>query len=187
MVDSNYGAPPTTAMIDSYAVNFKTEVGRTYATVMLVGAVCAFDFVATLISIQAFYYILEGPENLYGLAVGIYDILQLLAAPLFGIWSDRYGYKAPLCVGVLCTSAGNLLYAMLFVIHHEANASTGWPWMLVARGIMGIGSAAITCGTAFLTSHTSMTRRFEALGSYRAYQSIARMVRGRGRMKTSVT
>ena len=48
--------------------------------------------------------------------------------------------------------------------------------MLVARGIMGLGSSALIIGSSFFTATTTMADRFEALGAYRVAQTQARML-----------
>lgn len=159
-----------------------TAAGRTYLTLYAVGFVCAFDYVAHLMSSQLCWLVLGGPRHLYGLTVGIYDICLIVAAPAFGTVSDRLGYKWPLFVGILCTTLGNLLYGFLFLINHTTIASdgristTGWRYMIVARCIMGFGAAASSSGTAYVTSRTTSKQRLASLGSYRQAQTYARML-----------
>ena len=78
-----------------------TPARRSFMVVMICGLIAAFDFVATLMSIQPFYYLLGGNKTLYGLAVGIYDVGQFCAAPLFGWIADNYGFKCIFAVARL--------------------------------------------------------------------------------------
>lgn len=49
------------------------------------------DFTMSLMSIQPLYYVLDGPEHVYGLTFGSYDLTAMLFAPLFGYWTDLTG------------------------------------------------------------------------------------------------
>jgi len=161
-----------------------TPERQTFMVVMLCGLIAAFDFVATLMSIQPFYYLLGGNKTWYGLAVGVYDVGQFVAAPLFGWIADNYGFKCIFAFGVFLTCVGNLLYALLFYIHinHDGGENNrvtntpAWKVMFVARAIMGIGSAVLIIGSTFIAKKTSMLDRRAALGKYRVFQTVARMV-----------
>lgn len=176
--DAAAAAPPT-------FYGWDTPERRSFMVVMLCGLIAAFDFVATLMSIQPFYYLLGGNKTWYGLAVGIYDVGQFVAAPIFGWIADNYGFKCIFAFGVFLTCAGNLLYALLFFIHiHHDDTAEGvrvtntpaWKVMFVARAIMGIGSAVLITGSTFIAKKTSMLDRRAALGKYRVFQTVARMV-----------
>lgn len=177
-------APPSThgPKASGLPMDPSTPAGRSYLTLYAVGFVCAFDYVAHLMSSQLCWLVLGGPRHLYGLTVGIYDICLIVAAPAFGAVSDRFGYKWPLFVGVLCTTLGNALYGCLFLINHTTSAldgrisTTGWPYMIGARCIMGFGAAASASGTAYVTSRTTSAQRLASLGSYRRSQTYARML-----------
>ena len=152
---------------------------RTFMCVMVVGLVAAFDFVATSMSIQPYYYLLGGDKRLYGLVVGVYDLAQFLAAPVFGYIADHAGYKFLFSFGVFLTFVGNVMYAMLFVINDNMDkdsAFSGWHCMMLARAVMGVGSGVIITGSTFITRKTDMIDRFPALGAYRVYQTMSRMI-----------
>ena len=69
-----------------------------------------------MMSIQAFYYSLRGPQNLYGLTFGMYDLGALFSAPLLGLLSDQFHVFKVLFVGCLVLNAvGNLIYAFTFL------------------------------------------------------------------------
>mmetsp|Transcript_8649 Transcript_8649/g.18983 ORF Transcript_8649/g.18983 Transcript_8649/m.18983 type:complete len:590 (-) Transcript_8649:872-2641(-) len=167
-------APTATSMID-----FKTQFGTNMFVVMMLGLSAALDFVMAMMSIQAFYYILKGKASLYGLAVGIYDLGQVSFAPIFSSWADKTkSYRAPFAMGIFLQMVGNLIYALLFYIQKENpdNEDLGWQLMIGARLIAGCGSAVLNLGSAYITTHTNLRDRFGALGSYRIWQSFARMV-----------
>jgi len=95
------------------------------------------DYTMSMMSIQAFYYAMQGPQRLYGLTFGAYDLTGMLMAPLFGAWSDKNGkFKAQFLSGGWINVAGNLIYAFTFL-------SGKWWMMLLARLVAGIGEATL--------------------------------------------
>lgn len=81
----------------------------------------------SLMSIQPFYYTLRGPQSLYGLTFGSFDLAAMLIAPLFGLWTDRTGtFKAQVLTGAALNACGNLVYAFTFL-------GDAWWMLLLAR------------------------------------------------------
>ena len=158
-------------------VDLSNPLGRNIAAIMLVGLVGAFDFTASLMSIQPYYIFLEGPERLYGLTFGCYDIAQMVAVPIFARFVDRtQRFQDCFVIGIGLTVIGNLLYALLFVIQNATGLdNSGWVLMIIARFVMGFGSATLITGLTYITKYTTMKQRFGAVGSYRVAQTIARM------------
>ena len=156
-----------------------TDARRNFLGLMLIGFVAAFDFVATLMSIQPFYYILNGKAALYGFVVGSYDLAQFCAAPLFAYLSTVLGFKWTSILGMSLTVLGNVLYSLLLVIEdggaQNGHLGLGWKAMILARLIMGTGSAILIVGTSYFATHTSLKGRKLALGGYRMSQTVARM------------
>jgi ceroid-lipofuscinosis MFS transporter 7 len=73
----------------------------------------------------------------YGFVIASFSFGQMLASPAFGYWSQRTrSTKYPVVFGMLITSVGNALYALLPNI---GGAKSKW-FMLVARFFVGIGS-----------------------------------------------
>ena len=123
-----------------------------------------------MMSIQAFYYSLRGPQNLYGLTFGMYDLGALFSAPLLGLLSDQFHVFKVLFVGCLVLNAvGNLIYAFTFL-------SDAWYCMLIARLVAGFGAGALGLGTSYCSATTTVDQRQKRLVTYRTSQSVARMV-----------
>lgn len=81
----------------------------------------------SLMSIQPLYYLLSGPQHIYGLTFGSYDLTAMLFAPIFGLWTDRTRrFRAQVLLGAAVNAVGNLLYAFVFLADQ-------WSLMLVAR------------------------------------------------------
>jgi MFS family permease len=95
------------------------------------------------------------PE-LLGLAMGAYGLTQALLQIPFGRWSDRYGRKPLIILGLLLFAAGSVLGAM-------ADSLLA---LTVARALQGAGavSAAVTALLADLTRPEVRTRAMALIG-----------------------
>lgn len=141
-----------------------------FLAVLLAGASLAIDYTMAMMSIQALYYALQGPDHLYGLTFGSYDLTGMIMAPFFGFWSDRTKtFKLPFATGSAVNVAGNLVYAFAYL-------ANGWWMMLLGRLLAGIGLATLGLGSGYIAKTTSLENRQMALMYYRVSQSIARMV-----------
>ena len=86
--------------------------------------------------------------------VGIYSLLQLICAPLFGKWSDRIGRKPVLVVSIIGTAVG-------FVILGAANTV----WMLIlGRIIDGASGGNISTAMACIADVTTKENRSRNMG-----------------------
>ncbi len=120
---------------------------------MITGFALAIDFTMAMMSIQAFYYALGGPERLYGFTFGSYDLTALIAAPILGILSDRYSrFKILFVTCFLVNAAGNLIYAFSFLEGH-------WWMMLLARLVAGLGAGALGLGSSYVTKTTTIDEK----------------------------
>ncbi|KAI2535848.1 major facilitator superfamily domain containing 8 [Homo sapiens] len=77
-----------------------------------------------------------------GWVIASYSLGQMVASPIFGLWSNYRPRKEPLIVSILISVAANCLYAYLHI-----PASHNKYYMLVARGLLGIGAVFQTCFT----------------------------------------
>lgn len=95
------------------------------------------------------------PEKL-GLAMGAYGLTQALLQIPFGRWSDRFGRKPVITVGLLLYALGSLVGAL----GHSLAA------LIAARAIQGAGavSAAVTALLADLTRVEVRTRAMAFIG-----------------------
>ena len=95
------------------------------------------------------------PE-LLGLAMGAYGLTQALLQIPFGRWSDRFGRKPVIIVGLVLFAAGSLLGAMA-----DSLAA-----LTAARALQGAGavSAAVTALLADLTRPEVRTRAMALIG-----------------------
>jgi len=143
---------------------------RSWYALLITGFALAIDFTMAMMSIQTFYYVLDGPERLYGLTFGSYDLTALLFAPVLGFISDKLSiFKVLFIMCFAFNAAGNLVYAFAYLAGH-------WWMMLLARLLAGIGASALGLGSSYVATTTTLEQRQTRLVSYRVTQSVARMV-----------
>uniref|UniRef100_A0A8C7AJB2 Major facilitator superfamily domain containing 8 n=1 Tax=Neovison vison TaxID=452646 RepID=A0A8C7AJB2_NEOVI len=72
-----------------------------------------------------------------GWVIASFSLGQMVASPIFGLWSNYRPRKEPLTVSIFISVAANCLYAYVHV-----PASHNKYYMLVARGLVGFGAAS---------------------------------------------
>ena len=97
-----------------------------------------------------------GTPLLAGLAVGAYGLTQAILQIPFGTWSDRFGRRPLIVIGLLLHIAGSVLGGI---------ATTAWA-LIAARTVQGLGavSGPVTALLADLTRPASRTRAMFAIG-----------------------
>lgn len=149
--------------------NAKTK-RRSWIAVAILGAALCLDYTMAMMSIQALYYSLRGPDNLYGLTFGAYDLMGLITAPLFGYWHDATkNYALLFHISTLANVLGNFIYAFCYL-------GGAWYMMLIGRLIAGAATGSLGLGSTYIAEVTSMHNRQEYLVTYRVSQSVARTV-----------
>lgn len=74
-------------------------------------------------------------ESFLGLIVAGYSLGSLVAAPLFGLWSNYRPVSEPIVISLIIYSGGNLLYV------YAENFSDKEKWILfISRLTVGVGS-----------------------------------------------
>ena len=74
-------------------------------------------------------------ESFLGLIIAIYSVGSLLAAPVFGVWSNYRPVAESLVFSLIVYSGGNLLYI------YAENFSSNEKWILFSsRFIVGAGA-----------------------------------------------
>ncbi|XP_040822961.1 major facilitator superfamily domain-containing protein 8 isoform X7 [Ochotona curzoniae] len=71
-----------------------------------------------------------------GWVIASFSLGQMVASPIFGLWSNHRPRKEPLIVSICISVAANCLYAYVHI-----PASHNKYYMLVARGLVGFGAA----------------------------------------------
>ncbi|KAL4528757.1 hypothetical protein Ndes2437A_g03301 [Nannochloris sp. 'desiccata'] len=143
---------------------------RSFYAIVIAGAALSVDYSMAMMSTQALYYSLNGPQKLYGLTFGAYDLTGMILAPIWSWWSDKSGrFKRQFNSGNVINICGNIIYACSYI----ANA---WWMMLIGRLLGGAGLATLGLGSGYIARTTSISDRQNALITYRVSQTMARML-----------
>src|ERR1700747_985451 len=92
---------------------------------------------------------------LVGALVSVYAMCQLVAGPIVGILSDRYGRRKVLLVSQIGTLAGFVLLAL----------APSLTLVFIARIIDGLTSGNISVAHAYAAEHSTPETRKQALGA----------------------
>lgn len=98
-----------------------------------------------------------------GLLFSVYSACQLLAAPVLGLMSDRYGRRPVLVISQLGSVAG---YVLLGVATHKHwnSAFVGLGLVYLSRIIDGISGGNISTAQAYISDVTTKETRAKAMG-----------------------
>ncbi|XP_008501485.1 major facilitator superfamily domain-containing protein 8 isoform X1 [Calypte anna] len=102
-----------------------------------------------------------------GWIIASYSIGQMVASPLFGVWSNYRPRREPLVVSSAISVAANCLYAYVHVPH-----SYNKYYMLTARALVGFGAGNVAAVRSYIAGATSLTERTSAMANTSACQAI---------------
>lgn len=109
---------------------------------------------------------------LTGLSVGAYGLAQAALQIPFGVWSDRYGRRRVIAVGLLVFAGGSVLAAL----------ASNVAWLVVGRVLQGAGgiSAAVVALLADVTRPVFRARAMAILGTSVGIAFAIGMIAGPG-------
>ena len=123
-----------------------------------------FAIVAPLLPFYALRF--NAPYWMIGWLIAMFAVMQLISAPLWGKFSDGYGRRPAILLG-LCISA------VAFALFAFANSIT---MLLVTRLVQGIGGGTTPVLMAYVADSTAPKDRVKALGWLSAATSAGVMV-----------
>lgn len=97
-----------------------------------------------------------------GLLISAFSVAQLVAAPVWGRFSDRYGRRPAILGGLLITALAYLLFAW---------AGSLWV-LLMSRIVQGVGGGTIGVVQAYVADASPPERRVRSLGWLSAVTSL---------------
>ena len=122
---------------------------------------------AMIIPLLPFYATKLGASaTIVGILIAAFSIAQLASAPLWGLFSDRYGRRPALLVGLLISAAAYLIFAY---------ASTLW-LLLLSRAVQGLGGGTIGVVQAYVADASDPKDRAKSLGWLSAATSFGAVV-----------
>uniref|UniRef100_A0A673SUW6 Major facilitator superfamily domain containing 8 n=1 Tax=Suricata suricatta TaxID=37032 RepID=A0A673SUW6_SURSU len=102
-----------------------------------------------------------------GWVIASYSLGQMVASPVFGLWSNYRPRKEPLIVSIFISVAANCLYAYVHV-----PASHNKYYMLVARGLVGFGAGNVAVVRSYIAGATSLQERISSMANTSACQAL---------------
>jgi multidrug resistance protein len=118
---------------------------------------------AMIIPLLPFYATKLGASNtIVGVLIAAFSIAQLASAPLWGKFSDRYGRRPALLVGLLISAVAYAIFAY---------AATLW-LLLLSRIVQGLGGGTIGVVQAYVADASAEKDRAKGLGWLSAATSL---------------
>src|SRR6185503_1257926 len=144
---------PNPASTERGAQAKKTDVGK--LTVLMITAFIDMVGVLMIIPLMPFYAKNFGANGLMvGLLVSAFSVAQLLSAPIWGRFSDRYGRRPALIVGI----TGSMIAYVVF-----AYANSLW-LLFLSRLIQGSGGGTVGVIQAYVADAVAPEQRAKGLG-----------------------
>ncbi|MBN3305562.1 MFSD8 protein, partial [Amia calva] len=102
-----------------------------------------------------------------GWVVAAYSLGQMVASPLFGLWSNHRPRSEPLVCSIIINVAANVLYAYV----HLPSSHNKY-YMLVARTFVGFGAGNVAVVRSYVAGATSLKERTSAMANMSACQAL---------------
>ncbi len=136
-------------------------------TVLMITAFVDMLGLAMIIPLLPYYATKLGASaTIVGILIAAFSIAQLASAPLWGLFSDHYGRRPALLVGLLISAAAYLIFAY---------ASTLW-LLLLSRAVQGLGGGTIGVVQAYVADASDPKDRAKSLGWLSAATSFGAVV-----------
>ena len=136
-------------------------------TVLMITAFVDMLGLAMVIPLLPFYATKLGASaTIVGVLIAAFSIAQLASAPLWGRFSDRYGRRPALLVGLLVSAVAYVIFAY---------ASTLW-LLLISRVVQGLGGGTIGVVQAYVADASDPNDRAKSLGWLSAATSLGAVV-----------
>jgi multidrug resistance protein len=136
-------------------------------TVLMITAFVDMLGLAMIIPLLPFYATKLGASaTIVGVLIAAFSIAQLASAPLWGKFSDRYGRRPALLVGLLVSALAYVIFAY---------AGTLW-LLLLSRIVQGLGGGTIGVVQAYVADASDPNDRAKSLGWLSAATSLGAVV-----------
>jgi len=136
-------------------------------TVLMITAFVDMLGLAMIIPLLPFYATKLGASNtIVGVLIAAFSIAQLASAPLWGKFSDRYGRRPALLLGLLISAVAYVIFAY---------AATLW-LLLLSRVVQGLGGGTIGVVQAYVADASAEKDRAKGLGWLSAATSLGAVV-----------
>ena len=136
-----------------YPISQRDQVAK--LTVLMITAFIDMIGVLMIIPLLPFYALDLGANGaMVGLLVSSFSVAQLLSAPIWGKFSDRFGRRPALIVGLTASAIAYVVFAF----------STSLWMLFLSRIIQGAGGGTVSVIQAYVADATRPEDRAKALG-----------------------
>ncbi|KAJ0055539.1 hypothetical protein NL108_005370, partial [Boleophthalmus pectinirostris] len=102
-----------------------------------------------------------------GWVVAVYSLGQMIASPLFGLWSNHRPHREPL----ICSISINLL-ANIYYAYVNLPKTANKYHMLISRAFVGFGAGNVAVARSYVSGATSLEERTGAMANMSACQAL---------------
>lgn len=102
-----------------------------------------------------------------GWVVAAYSLGQMVASPLFGLWSNHRPRREPLVCSIFINVSANIYYAYVYLL-----PSYNKYHMLLARAFVGFGAGNVAVVRSYVAGATSLKERTSAMANMSACQAL---------------
>uniref|UniRef100_A0A4W5Q818 Major facilitator superfamily domain containing 8 n=1 Tax=Hucho hucho TaxID=62062 RepID=A0A4W5Q818_9TELE len=102
-----------------------------------------------------------------GWVVAAYSVGQMLASPLFGLWSNHRPRREPLACSIFINVTANIYYSYIYL-----PTSLNKYHMLMSRALVGFGAGNVAVVRSYVAGATSLKERNSAMANTSACQAL---------------
>lgn len=102
-----------------------------------------------------------------GWVVAAYSLGQMIASPVFGLWSNHRPRREPLVCSIFINLSANIYYAYVYLPKTDNKYH-----MLMSRAFVGFGAGNVAVVRAYVAGATSLKERTGAMANMSACQAL---------------
>uniref|UniRef100_A0A671TMV1 Major facilitator superfamily domain containing 8 n=1 Tax=Sparus aurata TaxID=8175 RepID=A0A671TMV1_SPAAU len=102
-----------------------------------------------------------------GWVVAAYSLGQMIASPIFGLWSNHRPRREPLVCSILINLSANIYYAYAYLPRTNNKVH-----MLMSRAFVGFGAGNVAVVRSYVAGATSLKERTSAMANMSACQAL---------------
>ncbi|XP_034020010.1 major facilitator superfamily domain-containing protein 8 [Thalassophryne amazonica] len=102
-----------------------------------------------------------------GWVVAAYSLGQMVASPIFGLWSNHRPCREPLVCSIFINLSANIYYAYVYLPRTENKFH-----MLISRAFVGFGAGNVAAVRSYVAGATSLKERTSAMANMSACQAL---------------
>lgn len=109
----------------------------------------------------------DADASFLGWVVAAYSLAQMLASPMFGLWSNYRPRREPLVCSIFINLSANIYYAYAYLPKTNNKFH-----MLMSRAFVGFGAGNVAVVRSYVAGATSLKERTSAMANMSACQAL---------------